>query len=777
MTRLIFIFLFSFLTLFSVSAQTGSEYQKAQQTLTERGEVYFQFHLNPDEPFREQLEKLTRVISIDKVANNIVNAYANKKEFNEFLKLYPDYKVLPPPSMLRMPFMLDGQAARGRTTWDFYPTYQGYEDIMNQFATDYPNLCEMVNIKTLDSGHKLLFIHINDSLGVDQNEPEFMYTSTMHGDEVTGYVLMLHLIDYLLQNYGSDSLVTSLVKHVDIWINPLANPDGTYAGGDNTVYGATRFNGNGIDLNRNYPDPKAGPHPDGNEYQPETQAFMDFADAHDLVLSCNIHGGSEVCNYPWDTWSKRHPDDAWWIYVCRQYADTVHNYAPSGYMTDLNNGITDGYDWYSITGGRQDYMNYFQHCREFTLEISSTKTPPASQLPDFWDYNYRSFLNYMHQSVFGVVGRVTNADNGNPVPAKVFVENHDQDNSFVFVSMPVGNYNRPIKAGTWDFTFSSFGYYSKTIENVSTTDEDSVLLNVQLQPYVSLSADFYASDTLVEAEDSISFFDASSGNNIDQWEWTFEGGTPASSSEQNPTGITYPDKGEFDVTLTVTDSSGASNTLTKENYIKVSDFYNMQDTTIYLCNGFFFDTGGKEGNYSDDEDYTMTFVSTGENGVIRAIFHEFNLEQDENCNNDYLEIYDGKDVNAPLLGKWCGSNSPGDVVSSDADGALTFRFHSNSLINFPGWMAELTCDTGVGIAIAEQLSFRVFPNPATNNLTISASCPINEIKIYDLNGRPVYQSDNLSEILNVKTGSWKRGIYILRMETNGKVYNEKLILH
>ncbi len=772
MTRFIFSTLFSFLLLFSAWGQTGNNYQKAQKSLNERGEVCFQFRINPDQPFREQLEKLTRIVSIDRVENNTIMAYANQKEFNEFLKLNLDYEVLTPPSMLHKPFMLNSKAIRGRNTWDFYPTYQGYVDMMNQFETDYPDLCEVVNIKTLDSGHKLLFIHINDSLGVDQNEPEFMYTSTMHGDEVTGYVLMLHLIDYLLSNYGSDDQATGLVNNIDIWINPLANPDGTYAGGDNTVYGATRFNANGVDLNRNYPDPRAGAHPDGNEYQPETQAFMDFADAHDLVLSCNMHGGAEVCNYPWDTWSKRHPDDAWWIYVCRQYADTVHKYGPSGYMTDLNNGITDGYDWYSITGGRQDYMNYFRHCREFTLELSETKTPPANQLPDFWDYNYRSFLNYMKKSVYGVVGRVTNASNGNPVPARVFVENHDQDNSFVFASMPVGNYNRPIKAGTWDFTFSSFGYYSKTIENVSVSDEDTVLLNVQLQPYVNLHANFYTHDTLVEKGSMADFFDTSTGNSIDQWDWAFEGGNPGTSEDQNPAGILYDSVGTFDVSLTVTDTSGSSNTLLKENYIRVSEFYNMKDTTVYLCEGFFFDTGGKTGNYGDNEDYVMTFISMNDSGSLKATFRAFELEEE----NDYLEVFDGHDENAPLIGTWSGTDNPGTLIASNNEGALTFRFHSNDTINYSGWMAELSCDTGVGIVQSRSLPFSVYPNPASGKLIIHSQVPVSQISIFDVNGRMVYQSQPSSQTMTIGLTGWKKGLYILHLKTDGRVYNQKLII-
>jgi PKD repeat protein len=53
------------------------------------------------------------------------------------------------------------------------------------------------------------------------------------------------------------------------------------------------------------------------------------------------------------------------------------------------------------------------------------------------------------------------------------------------------------------------------------------------------------------------------------WEWTFEGGTPPSSTEQNPQNIIYNTAGTFDVTLTVTNAQG-SNTITRTDYITAS---------------------------------------------------------------------------------------------------------------------------------------------------------------------------------------------------------------
>lgn len=82
-----------------------------------------------------------------------------------------------------------------------------------------------------------------------------------------------------------------------------------------------------------------------------------------------------------------------------------------------------------------------------------------------------------------------------------------------------------------------------------------------------LNAQFQANDTMINEGGSVSFTDQSTGEPT-SWEWTFEGGTPASSTEQNPT-VVYNTGGAYDVTLTVYNASGSS-TLTKPNYINVN---------------------------------------------------------------------------------------------------------------------------------------------------------------------------------------------------------------
>ncbi len=446
--------------------------QDFHKLFEKRGEVILKIKVEN----KSDVQRLSKILSVDKVKDGEVIAYANEKEFLKFLQTGYDYEVVPKKiTKVKM-----AHSVKDALDWDSYPTYDTYVQLMYNFESSYPNLCRIYDAGTTVEGRHILFAVISDNVSQREPEPQFMYTSTMHGDETTGYILMLHLIDYLLSNYRSSSEVRNLVNNMEIWINPLANPDGTYSGGNDNVWSSTRYNANWVDLNRNFPDPEDGPHPDGESYQPETQAMMTLAENNNFVMSANFHGGAEVVNYPWDTWIRRHADDNWWQFVSREYADSAHAHSPSGYMTDLNNGITNGYDWYTIAGGRQDYMNYFRHCREATIELSSIKTLPEDELLNHWEYNRVSFLHYMKQALYGIQGIVSDSATGQHLAAKITVVGHDHDSSQVY-SDTTGRFSRPIYAGTYTVKFEAPNYITKTIEvevnNFETTWLDVKLVN------------------------------------------------------------------------------------------------------------------------------------------------------------------------------------------------------------------------------------------------------------------------------------------------------------
>lgn len=482
------ILLFIQLSGFTQSSQEINE--KLSKLFRDREEIYFRFPVQAP----EKLQELSQYLSVDHdpIREGYVYAYGYRRTMLKFLKEGISYQILTPPSLEKEPIMrgLEDVFLRKNDSssvcsldWNFFPTYEAYENLMQQFQTDFPDICRVDTIGQLTSGKLLLVAHLGDSLDVDEDEPEFFYSSTMHGDETAGYNLMLHLITYLLCNYENDAEIRQLMDEVDIYINPLANPDGTYAVRNNTVAGATRANRNGFDLNRNYPDPDDGPNPGGTQ-QEETSAFINYAAGRDFNIGANLHGGAEVANYPWDTYQRRHPDDDWWKYVCREYADTTQANSPAGFFNDLDNGITNGYDWFVISGGRQDYMNAFEYCREFTLELSQTKNVPSGSLENLWDYHKAALINYMEQSLNGLRGIVRDSISGEPLLARVFINGYDRDSSHVYSSLPLGNYHRYLFDGNYAVSFSAEDYVSKTI-NVSIQNGQASRLDVELMPEVA----------------------------------------------------------------------------------------------------------------------------------------------------------------------------------------------------------------------------------------------------------------------------------------------------
>jgi hypothetical protein len=303
----------------------------------------------------------------------------------------------------------------------------------------------------------------------------------MHGDETGGFILMLRLADYLLKNYSLNSRVKNLVDNLEIWINPLANPDGTYRSG-NTISSPTRYNANGYDLNRNFPDLMTP----NTIMQKETADMIKFMRKHRFVLSANFHSGSEVVNYPWDRWFyKFHADDSWFREISRAYADTVHVYSGPAYMTFLENGITRGADWYIVYGGRQDFITYELQGREVTIELDNQFTTPEAQLPVLWQSNWHSLIGYLENALYGIHGLVRNASTHNPVPARIFITGHDKDSSHVYSDTLTGSFVRLLAPGSWDLTFSAVGYLPVTVNNVIVTPWQRTDLIVEMSPVLN----------------------------------------------------------------------------------------------------------------------------------------------------------------------------------------------------------------------------------------------------------------------------------------------------
>lgn len=122
-------------------------------------------------------------------------------------------------------------------------------------------------------------------------------------------------------------------------------------------------------------------------------------------------------------------------------------------------------------------------------------------------------------------------------------------------------------------------------------------------------------------------------------------------------------------------------------FVEVIQSYNMSNTTITTCNALFYDSGGPTGNYSSSQNLTLTIMPEVVGGNVIVTFNSFSTENSW----DYLYIYNGNSITAPLIGQYTGSTSPGTVTSTAADGSLTFRFTSDGSGQYAGWEALISC--------------------------------------------------------------------------------------
>ncbi|MFO8235762.1 MAG: M14 family zinc carboxypeptidase [Bacteroidales bacterium] len=455
------------------------------------GEHYIRFVFDE----KKELEQITRLVSIDKVVRDTVYAYASDDQLEHFSGFTNyEFEFTQPYGIMANNIEMAEEVSQ-MSDWDKYPTYDVYLQMMEEFEVNYPDICTIDYIGQTVEGRELVVAKIGNNPDEHENKPQVFYTSTMHGDETTGYVLMLRLIDSILSTYDTSPKITHLIDNVDIYINPIANPDGTYSGGDNTVSEAIRANSNYKDLNRDFPDPVDG---ENESYEPETEAMMNFAENNNIILSANFHGGAEVVNYPWDGVSRAHNDEGWFIDIAQTYASGAKENSPDGYFESVDaSGIINGYDWYPIYGGRQDYMTYFQHSREVTLEISDTKLLSSDLLPEYWDYNKEALFQYLEQVLYGIKGKVVN-EQGDNLNAKTEVLNHDteEDRSYVFSNSQTGFYYRMIEPGTYNIAFHADGYKSDTVSGVIVPEEDFIRVDAVLERGPLLSTD---KDSIQEA--------------------------------------------------------------------------------------------------------------------------------------------------------------------------------------------------------------------------------------------------------------------------------------
>jgi len=342
-------------------------------------------------------------------------------------------------------------------------TYHEYTDLlaeMLQLAADYPAIARLDTLGESIQGRKILLMKISDNVGVDETEAEVFFDGATHGDEWIAEEVALFLINHLLENYGSDPVITNLVNHREIFVVPMLNPDG--------VTSRSRYNAAGVDLNRDYGYQWEGWGGSGGPFsQPEIKAVWSFHHEHRQCTSVSFHSGIEYISMPWSY----HPDAT--------MDDAHYRHLSSGYSSSSGYPYGQGYHgMYEIHGSSKDTFYGCVGAIGWTIEVSVSKTPSSSQIEYYCEKNRLGMLYLAENAGKGVMGIVTDADTGEPLPAVVNVLEIDWP---VFADPENGDYHKFLLPGTYTLHIQAPGHAPATIENVVVGSGEAVQVDAALE--------------------------------------------------------------------------------------------------------------------------------------------------------------------------------------------------------------------------------------------------------------------------------------------------------
>jgi PKD repeat protein len=280
-------------------------------------------------------------------------------------------------------------------------------------------------------------------------------------------------------------------------------------------------------------------------------------------------------------------------------------------------------------------------------------------------------------------------------------------------------------------SYNNLGTYTVTLVAINTAGKDTlvrtnyIVIGEKTAPIVGFTA-----DTITYMNEYVQFRDTSL-KCPESWQWSFEGGTPTTSTEQNPK-IKYEKAGVYNVSLKVTNELGDSS-ITKNKYITVH-------LPIPMVN---FDATPKSGvdpltvSFTDKSSYAQSWLwdfGDGEQSTEEKPTHTF-----------AKGLYTVKLVVSNSTGK--DSLIIDNMINVDAN------------------------------SLSENMKYKlkIYPNPTSNYITIElANDNFKDviIELYDINGRLVKKVTPVIETLikqKIDISSFKSGSYILKIRIDNNI--------
>lgn len=350
---------------------------------------------------------------------------------------------------------------------DSYKDYPSNDDdvaLYHRLAETYPNLVQLSSMGKTSTGEDIWVIKISDNAQIDEVEPEFAYIANMHGNEVVGRRLMIRLVEEMLSSYtNGDSEFKSLIENNELFFVPTLNPDGYKK--------HQRGNGKWVDINRDFPDFASNDNQNTIGHRTEeTVAMMNFQAKRHIALSGSFHDGAVVVNYPWDTTAKLPPLHQMITDLSTIYADKNEDMRNS---YEFKGGITNGYAWYEVKGGMQDWAFYFHDNLMITFELSDIKWPKFSELERQYQINRESMISYMQKIAQGAGFSIEGLkDSG-----RVIITSKSKGESLGSFPFFAGEFYKilPIGQYTFDITTQDKKHWIKDVEVLADQENANII--------------------------------------------------------------------------------------------------------------------------------------------------------------------------------------------------------------------------------------------------------------------------------------------------------------
>jgi len=184
------------------------------------------------------------------------------------------------------------------------------------------------------------------------------------------------------------------------------------------------------------------------------------------------------------------------------------------------------------------------------------------------------------------------------------------------------------------------------------------------------------------------------------------------------------------------------------------------------CSYNIYDMGGPTREHYNREDYIFTIAPTNYTDYLSLNFLSFELE----AGFDSLWIYDGKNIDATLIGGYSGTASPNLIEASG--GAITVKFYSDGATVKSGWDAQWSCSPAY-IANIKDIDLQIYPNPAYNFINIKSDNTPSIITIYSTEGKLIKRIQN-KKIINISNVN--NGMYFIKINFGNSLFTKKIII-